>query len=127
MPPTPSAASIESAPVGITLTGTSTSRFPRRIMAPLPCCFSICEIAASNIFAFSSVMIHLERKGACCFRGGARLHCGVYYKAFWPAQVHRGGQDTIRRRKSKRYFTSANSGLGFFQDRETLLVTREIS
>jgi hypothetical protein len=35
-PPTPSAASIEIDPVGITLTGTSTSRLPKRMIEPLP-------------------------------------------------------------------------------------------
>src|SRR5579884_2254602 len=41
MPPTPRAASKESAPVGITSTGTRASLEPRRMMEPLPNCFSI--------------------------------------------------------------------------------------
>ncbi len=66
-PPTPSAASSETEPVEITLTGTRTSRFPRRMIEPLPNVFSICAIADSRIFAFSSVIIHLERGNR--FRG----------------------------------------------------------
>src|SRR5580693_8506972 len=56
-PPTPSAASIEIDPVGITFTGTSTSLFPRRMMEPLPYCFSIWDIAKSRFFVFSSFTV----------------------------------------------------------------------
>src|SRR5271163_2026377 len=60
-PPTPSAASMEIEPEGITLTGTRTSRLPRRMMEPLPCAFSIKDIAMSRFLVFSSFMEHLER------------------------------------------------------------------
>src|SRR5437879_1168155 len=60
-PPTPSAASRLSDPLGITLTGTSTSRLPKRMIAPLPYCFSICAMAASRTLLRSSAMVHLER------------------------------------------------------------------
>src|SRR5260370_42447159 len=56
-PPTPSAASIDRHPLGITLTGTRTSRLPSRIIAPLPWSFSICDIAAASNFSFSSVIV----------------------------------------------------------------------
>src|SRR4029077_15799152 len=56
-PPTPSAASLEIEPVGITFTGARTARFPRRMIEPLPYCFSICEIARSRFFVFSSVIV----------------------------------------------------------------------
>src|SRR5512142_3073522 len=52
-PPTPSAASNDSAPVGMTEIGTMASLLPRRIMEPLPNCFSICDIARSRARAFS--------------------------------------------------------------------------
>ena len=61
-PPTPKAESIEIEPVGITLTGTSTSLFPRRIIEPLPHCFSIEDIAKSRFFVFSSFKWHLKRE-----------------------------------------------------------------
>src|SRR4029077_16611195 len=60
-PPTPSAASIDKQPVGMVLTGTSTARLPRRMIEPLPYDFSICDIAASSNFAFSSDISHLGR------------------------------------------------------------------
>src|SRR5258708_24343 len=99
---------MESAPVGITLTGTSTSRFPRRMIAPLPCCFSICAIAASNILIFSSVIIHLERNNVRLLRQQRRPDAGVYYRVLYPAQIHREGQDTIGRIKSKYYFAEGS-------------------
>src|SRR5215831_18780785 len=55
-PPTPRAASSDRQPLGITLTGTSTSRLPSRMIEPLPYDFSICEIAASSNFCFSSAI-----------------------------------------------------------------------
>src|SRR6266404_9657265 len=58
-PPTPSAASIDRHPLGITLTGTRMSRLPSRMIAPLPWSFSICDIAAASNFSFSSVISHL--------------------------------------------------------------------
>ncbi len=61
-PPTPSAASSDTAPVEITLTGTRTSLFPSRMMEPLPYCFSICEIAFERFVARSSA-IAVPRKG----------------------------------------------------------------
>ena len=48
---------MEIEPVGITLTGTSTSRLPRRMIEPLPYCFSICEIAKSRFLVFSSFIV----------------------------------------------------------------------
>src|SRR5215467_1089753 len=60
-PPTPSAASSDRHPLGITLTGTSTSRLPSRMIEPLPYDFSICDIAASSNFCFSSAISHLGR------------------------------------------------------------------
>src|SRR5580658_1705914 len=48
---------MEIEPVGITFTGTRTSLFPSRMMEPLPYCFSICEIAKSRFFDFSSFTV----------------------------------------------------------------------
>src|SRR5690348_4095762 len=53
MPPTPSAASKEMAPVEITEMGTTASLLPRRMIEPLPNCFSICETARSIARTFS--------------------------------------------------------------------------
>src|SRR5271169_6693100 len=96
-PPTPSAASIEIEPVGITFTGTRTSRFPRRMIEPLPYCFSICEIARSRFFVFSSVIVHLKRKFV--------LYPGTQATQFTtlrqPAYPHFYGHNITRRRKSK--------------------------
>src|SRR5580692_4708875 len=61
-PPTPSAASRLIDQLGIMLTGTSTSRLPRRIMAPLTYCFSICAMADSRILLRSSATMHLEEE-----------------------------------------------------------------
>src|SRR5208283_1099099 len=65
-PPTPSAASNDKHPDGITFTGTNTSLLPNRMIEPLPWSFSICDIAASSNFVRSSVISHLGR--------GNRLH-----------------------------------------------------
>ena len=54
-PPTPSAASKEIAPVGITAMGTI-SFDPSRMMEPLPNCFSICANARSIALLRSSAM-----------------------------------------------------------------------
>ena len=53
IPPTPSAASKEIDPVGITSTGTSASLVPRRMIEPLPNCFSICVSARSMALSLS--------------------------------------------------------------------------
>src|SRR5581483_10386116 len=55
-PPTPSAASKEIAPVEMTEIGTMASFDPRRMIDPLPNCFSICDSARSIARAFSSAM-----------------------------------------------------------------------
>src|SRR6266849_4724366 len=54
-PPTPSAASKEMAPVGITAMGTISFE-PSRMMEPLPNCFSICANAKSIAFPRSSAI-----------------------------------------------------------------------
>ena len=54
-----SATSSDKHPLGITLTGTKTSLLPSRIIEPLPYDFSICAIAASSNFCFSSAISHL--------------------------------------------------------------------
>src|SRR5437588_7956669 len=56
-PPTPSAASNESAPVGMTDIGTMASFDPSRMIEPLPNCFSIWESASSIAFIRSSAMM----------------------------------------------------------------------
>src|SRR5215471_8921077 len=76
-PPTPRAASIESAPVGITLTGTSTSLLPKRMIEPLPYCFSICAMADSSTLVFSSAMSHLDEMNQTA---GDDLHVKVYQR-----------------------------------------------
>src|SRR5689334_664987 len=55
-PPTPRAASKEMAPVEITEIGTIASLLPRRMIDPLPNCFSICDNARSIARDFSSAM-----------------------------------------------------------------------
>src|SRR5579864_9181235 len=55
-PPTPRAASNEIDPVGITAMGTIASFDPKRIIEPLPNCFSICETASSIALPRSSAM-----------------------------------------------------------------------
>src|SRR5882724_8121652 len=55
-PPTPSAASNEIAPVGITEIGTMASFDPSRMMEPLPNCFSICANARSIALVRSSAI-----------------------------------------------------------------------
>src|SRR5580704_4015059 len=55
-PPTPRAASNEIAPVEITEMGTIASFDPRRMIEPLPNCFSICETANSIALPRSSAM-----------------------------------------------------------------------
>src|SRR5215467_1668241 len=96
-PPTPSAASMDKQPVGITFTGTSTSRLPSRMIEPLPYDFSICDIAASRSFAFSSAIAHLNRGNweillcRICFEriGGVRLpapHPQPRRATFWRSQ-----------------------------------------
>src|ERR1700683_2743893 len=55
-PPTPSAASKEIAPVEITAMGTMASFDPRRMIEPLPNCFSICANARSIALLRSSAM-----------------------------------------------------------------------
>src|SRR5580693_5102183 len=85
-PPTPSAASIDKHPLGITLTGTSTSRLPSRMIAPLPWSFSICDIAAASYLSFSSVMSHL---GGGNFESGParfRRACGADRPGFAPGK-----------------------------------------
>src|ERR1700719_287254 len=61
-PPTPKAESRLIEPVGITLTGTNTSRLPNRTMEPLPYDFSICAIAFARFTVFSSATNHLGRE-----------------------------------------------------------------
>src|SRR5579862_353012 len=56
-PPTPSAASKEMAPVGITAIGTMASFDPNRMIEPLPNCFSICENARSIALLRSSAIM----------------------------------------------------------------------
>src|SRR5208282_5703979 len=100
-PPTPRAASIDIEPVGITLTGTSTSRFPRRMIEPLPYCFSICEIARSRFLVFSSVMVPPReevRLGPAVAGGPILAECD---SSDWFIS---GRHIITRRRKSKRYF-----------------------
>lgn len=53
-PPTPSARSSDSEPEEMCSIGLSESA-PRRMIAPLPNCFSICERAVSNAFVLSSM------------------------------------------------------------------------
>src|SRR5947208_3241014 len=55
-PPTPSAASNEIAPVGITEIGTMASFDPSRMMEPLPNCFSICANARSILLAINAAV-----------------------------------------------------------------------
>ena len=55
-PPTPSAASKEIEPVEMTEIGTIASLLPRRMIEPLPNCFSICESASSTARERSSAM-----------------------------------------------------------------------
>src|ERR1700691_3204964 len=55
-PPTPSAASKEMDPVEITAMGTIASFDPRRMIEPLPNCFSICAKANSIALPRSSAM-----------------------------------------------------------------------
>src|SRR5262249_27161833 len=76
-PPTPRAASIESAPVGITLTGPTTSLLPKRVIEPLPYCFSICAMADSSTLVFSSAMSHLDGKNQTA---GDDLHIKFYQR-----------------------------------------------
>src|SRR5580704_11435263 len=105
-PPTPRAASIEMEPVGITFTGTSTSRFPRRMIEPLPYCFSICAIARSRFFVFSSDTL-APRGFSPAFPGDAG---GTVYQNACPAlNPHLYGHITTRRTKSKDYFGPGRS------------------
>src|SRR5580704_14366173 len=55
-PPTPKAASNEIAPVGITAMGTIASFEPKRMIEPLPNCFSICAKARSIALVRSSAI-----------------------------------------------------------------------
>src|SRR5581483_9736248 len=55
-PPTPRAASNEIAPVEMTEMGTMASLDPKRMIEPLPNCFSICEKARSIAFVRSSAI-----------------------------------------------------------------------
>src|ERR1700748_349553 len=59
-PPTPSAASKEIEPVEITEMGTIASLLPRRMIEPLPNCFSICANARSMARERSSAMGNLQ-------------------------------------------------------------------
>ena len=63
-PPTPSAASKEIEPVEMVEMGTTASLLPRRMMEPLPNCFSICESASSTARERSSATILLQFFGA---------------------------------------------------------------
>src|SRR5438552_17372500 len=57
-PPTPSAATNEIAPVGMTEIGTMASLEPNRMIEPLPNCFSICANARSIALVRSSAIEH---------------------------------------------------------------------
>src|SRR5271155_5041690 len=63
---------MEIEPEGITLTGTSTSRFPKRMMEPLPCAFSISDIAISRFLVFSSFIVTPQRESSFRSRRGGR-------------------------------------------------------
>src|SRR5579883_3256038 len=70
-PPTPSAASNEIEPVEMVETGATASLLPRRIIDPLPNCFSICESASSTARVRSSAAtILLPCPVFCAFSQG---------------------------------------------------------
>src|SRR5205814_155013 len=75
-PPTPSAASNEIAPVGITEIGTMASFDPSRMMEPLPNCFSICANARSIALVRSSAIEHCS-----FFMKTFGVDGGLYYTA----------------------------------------------
>src|SRR6266849_9041708 len=108
-PPTPSAASIESAPVEITLTGTITSLLPSRMIEPLPYCFSICAMADSSILVFSSVMVAPREEEFLL--GDVGSQHAVYQRVSAAARLFNMAILVQRRRKSK-YFSPAPSPLG---------------
>src|SRR5579862_6320658 len=98
-------------PVGITFTGTSTSRFPRRMIEPLPYCFSICAIARSRFLVFSSDTL-APRGFSPAFPGDAG---GTVYQNACPAlNPHLYGHIITRRTKSKDYFET-------FCDRDSIV------
>src|SRR5579864_4441066 len=100
-PPTPKAESRLIEPVGITLTGTRTSRLPNRTMEPLPYDFSICAIAFARFTVFSSAKAS-PRKGD--FKdGNGDLTRRVYQRVAVSHRPH-ARQDSTRRTKSKYYF-----------------------
>src|SRR6266568_4025951 len=83
-PPTPSAESNEMAPVGITSTGTSGSLVPRRMIAPLPNCFSIWLRAKSiallrSVAVCSGIMEVLSRRLCVDFQ----LHAQAQQRGLW--------------------------------------------
>ena len=79
-PPTPSAASKEMEPVEMAAMGT-TSLLPRRMMEPLPNCFSICESAKSiarersSATWFSSLGTYFQTPGRCFKLGRSGFEC----------------------------------------------------
>ena len=68
-PPTPSAASTEITPVG--MADTSIADEPRRMMAPRPCCFSICPRAMSRARERCSALLEFLAAGGMA--GGSLL------------------------------------------------------
>src|SRR5712692_8098122 len=109
-PPTPSAASIESAPVEITLTGTITSLLPSRMIEPLPYCFSICAMADSSILVFSSVMVAPREEEFLL--GDVGSQHAVYQRVAAAARLFSMAILTRRRRKSKYLFAHPSSRAG---------------
>src|SRR5712692_10386214 len=109
-PPTPSAASIESAPVEITLTGTITSLLPSRMIEPLPYCFSICVMADSSILIFSSVMVAPREEEFLL--GDVDPQRAVYQRVAAAARLFSMAILTQRRRKSKYFWAHTLFPLG---------------
>src|ERR1700689_3586566 len=87
-PPTPSAASKEIEPVEITEMGTIASLLPRRMIEPLPNCFSICANAKSMARERSSAMGDLQWEGTLIQK---RAACRGSYTAIAAAGPPAGG------------------------------------
>src|ERR1035438_7893127 len=73
-PPTPSAASKEIAPVEMIAIGTIASFEPKRMIEPLPNCFSICAKARSIAFVRSSAFIRSSAIDGCSLGDLMKTH-----------------------------------------------------
>src|SRR5579885_2766311 len=98
-PPTPSAASNEIEPVEMVETGATASLLPRRIIEPLPNCFSICERASSTARVRSSAAtILLQFRGGCVFNFGKCTNLRRFYHSFPYGRIKTKNHSNLRLR-----------------------------